>query len=161
MTSYERMVNRTERLGFNVYELPLKNADGIVIGNNIAINKALDEHKKRCVLAEELSHGLTNIGNITDQENTSNRKQEARARRRCYQWLVSPSKLLRAYTAGARTFEEFAEYLNVTEEFLQESLLDIQKRRGYSIIIEGYRMTFQPFQIEKENTSWSIERGLT
>lgn len=152
MTSYERMVRKTERLGFNVYELPLKNADGIIIGNNIAINKALDEHKKRCVLAEELSHGLTNVGNITDQGITSNRKQEARARRRCYQWLVSPSKLLRAYTAGARTFDEFADMLCVTPEFLQEALLDIQKRKGYSISFEGYVITFQPFCIEREET---------
>ncbi len=150
MTSYERMVRKAERLGFSIYELPLKNADGIISGNNIAINKALDEHKKRCVLAEELSHGLTNIGNITDQENTSNRKQEARARRKCYQWLVSPSKLLRAYSAGARTFEEFADVLCVTVEFLQEALLYLQKVKGYSTNLDGYLIVFQPFQIEKE-----------
>ncbi len=150
MTLYERLIRKSERLGFTVYELPLKEADGIVCGNAIGINSFLSESQKRCVLAEELSHGLTNVYDITDQEKVVNRKQEARARRRCYQWLVSPRKLIRAYTAGARNIDEFAEELNVTPEFLTAALSDFQRWYGYRITVENYTITFQPFQIEKD-----------
>ena len=61
-------------------EKPLRANKGRIKGNRIAIQKELSETEKKCVLAEELGHHYTSSGNILDQSNVENRKQELLAR---------------------------------------------------------------------------------
>ena len=63
-----------------VKEKPLINNDGRIYKNRIAIRTDLTDIEKSCVLAEELGHYYTTVGDILDQSDDGNRKQERRAR---------------------------------------------------------------------------------
>lgn len=59
----------------------ISRADGLINGNVIGINKKIQTCRKRiCILAEELGHYHTTIGDIISQSTVSDRKQELRAR---------------------------------------------------------------------------------
>ena len=59
------------------YYLGEDNLKGFYIDGNIAINTSVNTTtEKACVLAEELGHHYTSVGNIIDMDSSSNRKQE-------------------------------------------------------------------------------------
>lgn len=74
------------------------------------------------MLAEELGHYYTTVGNILDKKKTINRKLERRARAWAYQKLTPLDKLIQAHNEGIRTRYEMAEYLGVTERFLEATI---------------------------------------
>lgn len=79
--TYEHLQLQYQQL--NIQELDLSEVSGLrglCVDNNIAIKKSLNQAEKACILAEELGHYYTTTGNILDQTNISNRKQERRAR---------------------------------------------------------------------------------
>ena len=78
--------------------------------------------KKSCVLAEELGHYFTSAGNILDQTDTVNRRQEYRARLYGYNLQIGLRGIISAHTAGCRNLYEMADYLDITEEYLKEAL---------------------------------------
>lgn len=91
--------------------------------NLILLNKHLmTSTEKACILAEEIGHYYTTVGNILDQSKIENRKQERRARAWAYEKLVPLDKLSKAYKTGFSNHYELAEILDVTEEFLEEAL---------------------------------------
>ena len=86
----------------NYEELQIQNADlnmkemdlsevsglkGLYYNGNIAIEKKLTQNQKACVLAEELGHHYTTVGNILDQSDTGSMKQERKARLWAYNKL--------------------------------------------------------------------------
>ena len=56
-----------------IKEKPLLANKGRIKGNRIAIKHDMLEIEKKCVLAEELGHYYTTVGNILEQTNTANR----------------------------------------------------------------------------------------
>ncbi len=78
--------------------------------------------EKACVLAEELGHYESSVGNIIDMSNPQNRKQERQARFWAYNKQIGLCGLIQAYEHGCSAKHEIAEYLNVTEEFLQDAV---------------------------------------
>ena len=63
------------------YNFNSPNIKGLYCNNTVAINKSIStQAEKSCVLAEELGHHYTTVGDIIDQTKASNRKQEYRAR---------------------------------------------------------------------------------
>ena len=79
--TYEALLKEADSHQLIVKEKPLIRNNGLIIGNKIAIRKDIDtEIEKSCVLAEELGHYYTTVGDIMDQTDVSNRKQERRAR---------------------------------------------------------------------------------
>ena len=79
--TYEQLLTAADQEGLAVKEHPLADHDGLLSGNRIAIRKDIEtQAEKSCVLAEELGHHYTTSGNILDQKNIMNRKQEYRAR---------------------------------------------------------------------------------
>ena len=64
-----------------VKEKDIPGYGGRICNNRIAIHKGLSsQSEKACVLAEELGHYHTTYGNILDESDISNRKQELQAR---------------------------------------------------------------------------------
>lgn len=100
--------------------------------------------RKSCVLAEELGHYYTTVGNILDQTNASNRKQERRARLWAYDRLVGLSGIVKAYRHGCESLTETAEYLNVTEDFLLDALKEYESKYGTSVVCGEYEISFTP-----------------
>lgn len=142
---FEELLGEADALGLPVTEKPFKTYDGRIKNNKIYLRKDMPVTRKKCVLAEELGHHYTTTGDILDQHNTSNRKQERRARIWAYDRLISLFGIVKAHNSGCRTAYEMAEYLDVTEEFLLETMNTYKSKYGTDIVRAGeYYVIFEP-----------------
>lgn len=145
MNSYEILLSEASEYGLIVKEKPLKYNNGRIKGSRVAIRQDLSTSvEKACVLAEELGHHYTSYGNILDQSDTSNRKQELRARAWAYNKQIGLLGLIKAYEHGCRNRFEIAEYLEVTEEVLEECLIFYQNKYGVCTNVDNYVVYFIP-----------------
>lgn len=145
MNSYEILLSEASEYGLIVKEKPLKYNNGRIKGSRVAIRQDLSTSvEKACVLAEELGHHYTTYGNILDQSDASNRKQELRARAWAYNKQIGLLGLIRAYEHGCRNRFEIAEYLEVTEEVLEECLIFYRNKYGVCANIDNYVVYFIP-----------------
>ncbi len=145
MNNYELLLDNASQKGLTVKEKPLKASDGRIKGKRIAIREDIETTvKKACVLAEELGHHHTTVGNIIDLENPENRKQERQARLWAYNKQIGLRGLIRAYEHGCRSRHEIAEYLEVTEDFLQEAIECYRDKYGIGAVIDNYYIMFIP-----------------
>ena len=79
--TYEQLLTTADQNGLLVKEKTLVQHDGLLRGKRIAIRKDIEtQAQKSCVLAEEIGHHCTSSGDILDQTDIMNRKQEYRAR---------------------------------------------------------------------------------
>lgn len=114
-------------------------------GNFIIVNSNIADYEKCEVLSEELGHHYTSSGNILDQKDIKNIKQEKRARRWGYEKLVGIVDLINAFNAGVHGRYELAQYLNVTENFLQEVVNYYREKYGTYFEIDTYIVYFEPY----------------
>lgn len=143
--SYEELLIEATNENIIVKEKALREDNGRIKGNRIAIRKDIPTLKgKACVLAEELGHYYTGVGNILEQSSVSDRKQEFRARMWGYNQMVGLSGLVSAAKAGCRNMYEVAEHLDVTEEYLQEALIAYRSKYGLGKALDNYWITFEP-----------------
>lgn len=143
--SYEELLIKASDNDILVKEKALHEDNGRIKGKRIAIRKDIPTLKeKACVLAEELGHYYTGVGNILSQGSVSERKQELRARMWGYNELIGLSGLVSAAKAGCRNMHEVAEYLDVTEEYLSEALTAYRSKYGLGKMVDNYWITFEP-----------------
>lgn len=143
--TYEVLLNAADQAGLTVKEKPLSESDGLIKGNRIAIRKDIPtQAEKSCVLAEELGHYFTSAGNILDQTDIVNRKQEYRARLYGYNLQIGLRGIISAHAAGCRNLYEMADYLDVTEEYLKEALNCYQSKYGEYVKVDNYMIYFIP-----------------
>ena len=143
--TYEELLNIADHDGAVVLEKPLTGSDGRIHRNRIAIRKGIETSKeKSCVLAEELGHYYTTSGNILDQSDTMNRRQELKARFTGYNIKIGLMGIVRAYESGCRNLYEMAEYLDVTEEYLQDALECYTSKYGKCVSVDNYAIYFIP-----------------
>ena len=143
--TYEYLQKQYKQL--NIQELDLSEVNGLkglCLDNNIAIEKTLNRTEKTCVLAEELGHYHTTAGDILDQTDVSNRKQERHARLWAYDKLIGLSGIIKGFEAGCQSRYELAECLGVTEEFLQEAIDCYSAKYGVCVQIGDYVIMFTP-----------------
>lgn len=127
------------------YYLGEENLKGIYIDGNVAINTSVKTSKeKSCVLAEELGHHYTTIGNIIDLSDAQNRKQERQARIWAYNKLIGLTGLIRAYEHGCNNSYEIADFLEVTEECLEEAVNCYREKYGTYKTVDNYVVYFVP-----------------
>ena len=96
--------------------------DGLYADGCAWINKDMKSDRKYCILAEEIGHYETSVGNILDQEKTNNRKQELTARKWAYEKILPIENIRFAVADGYTEIWDMAEYLDVDEAFLKEAL---------------------------------------
>lgn len=96
------------------------------------------------MLAEELGHHYTTVGNILDQSDTGSMKQERKARLWAYNKLIGLSGIIQGYKAHCRNRHELADCLHVSEEFLQEAIDCYRNKYGTSVELDGYLIVFDP-----------------
>lgn len=149
MSIYESLIIEAEQEGVEVLEENIKSSKikGLYSENNIWINRCLSWIEKGCVLAEELGHYYTSEGDILDQSKIENRKQEKRARNWAYKKLVPLEKLVQASNEGIQTKYELAEYLAVTEEFLENAIKRYKEEYGLFTEVEGKILYFEPLGV--------------
>lgn len=144
MNRYEALLDEACEKGLIVKEKPLQSSDGRIKGKRIAIRKNLTSTEKACVLAEELGHHETSVGNIIDMSFSWNRKQEQQARLNGYNRMIGLLGIIKAYEAGCQNQYEIAEFLNVTEEYLLECIECYRNKYGTMKNIDTYTIYFVP-----------------
>lgn len=121
---------------------------GLYCDGVIAVSKDIDTSAERtCVLAEELGHHMTASGNILNQKDTSNRKQELRGRIWAYNRLIGLTGIIKAYRAGCRNRYEIAQNLEVTEDMLQEAVDYYHEKYGLCTIVDNFVIYFEPLGV--------------
>lgn len=141
---YENLLRESDSLNLITKEKDLPVSKGRIKGKRIAIRKDLSNTEKGCVLAEELGHYHTTVGNILDQSSTSNRKQELRARAWAYNKLIGLTGIINSYEHGCDSIHDTAEFLDVTEEFLLEALQYYKSKFGIYTTVDNYVVYFEP-----------------
>ncbi|MBY0756548.1 ImmA/IrrE family metallo-endopeptidase [Clostridium sardiniense] len=146
MTNYEGLLNEAHSQGIKVIEMDLgtNNPCGKCINNIIFINDRVSTKDKYCILAEEIGHYKLNYGNITNQNKIKNRKQELIARRWGYDKNIGIVGIINAFEYGCRSRFEIAEYLNVTEQYLDEAINYYSQKYGTMYQIDNYIIYFTP-----------------
>lgn len=144
--NYEELLDTADQLDLAVKEQPLTVHDGLIRGRRIAIRKSIEtQAEKSCVLAEELGHYFTSFGNILNMDEIQNRKQELRARLSGYDMQIGLIGIIECYKHNCRSLYEMAEYLQVTEEYLQEALECYSRKYGENLVtIDNYAIRFVP-----------------
>lgn len=147
MNEYEKLHQIAESAGVNVVSYPFRSERirGLYCDGTIAISQDISTTaEKSCVLAEELGHYYTTTGNILDQSDTWNRKQEHRARLYGYNLRIGLMGLVEAYEHGCRNRYEIAEHLGITEEYLEECIHCYREKYGTYATIDNYIIYFIP-----------------
>jgi hypothetical protein len=144
LNAYEKLLAEADEQGLNAKEKPLLGHDGRIKGNKIAIRQNMTTVKKSCVLAEELGHHYTTIGNILDQDVCENIRQERKARLWAYNNRIGLMGIVKAYQYGCCSLYDMAEYLEVTEQFLLDTLEAYHLKYGQYAIVDNYIIYFEP-----------------
>ena len=144
MLSYEDILIEAEKNNLVTKEIPLEAYKGLIDGRNIAIKSRMTETEKKCVMAEELGHYYTCVGDILDQSSVSNRKQELRGRIYAYNKLIGLRGIIDAYENHCQSLYESAQYLEVTENFLLEALSYYKSKYGTCVTLDNYTIYFEP-----------------
>ena len=146
---YENLLWEAAQHGVDIYEKPMTpGVKGLYGDSTIWINRSVPTvAEKTCILAEELGHYHTSTGHIIDLTDIRNLKQERRARDWAYQRLVPLEKIIEAYRAGVSNRHELAEYLGVTEEFLQAALKRYREKYGTYAMVDKHIVYFDPLAV--------------
>lgn len=118
--------------------------NGLYIDGSIALRKGMDSAQTADTLTEELEHHYTTVGNILDQNNTSNRKQERLARLRAYDRRIGLSGIIQGYQNNCRNSYELAIHLGVSEDTLQDALNLYREKYGLYVEVNEYIIIFEP-----------------
>lgn len=130
--------------------IPVKKVKGLYFGGTIVIDNSVKTAAEYdSILAEELGHHATTTGNILDQSDLGNQKQEKRARKWAHDKLIPLCHLIDCYYAGCRNRYETAEHLGVTEEFLSEALACYLEIHGPFVVSNDHLIYFDPPGIMK------------
>ena len=142
---YEKLLKKYDK-EVEVKEKPLKYGfKGLYKNKKIIIDSNIETNKeKTCILAEELGHHFTSYGDIIDQSDIRNVKQELRARAWAYERLVGIVNLINAHKAGVRGRYELAEFLEIPEWFLLEAIEYYKSKYGTCYKIDNYLIYFSP-----------------
>lgn len=152
--TYEDLLVLSDSENLIVKEKDIPGYGGRIYKNRIAINRALPtQAEKSCVLAEEIGHHCTSSGDLLDQTDIMNRKQEYRARFYGYNLKIGLTGLIRAYEAGCRNLFEMADFLDATEEYLKEAIQCYKSKYGICAVVDNYIIYFEPFAVMKMITA--------
>lgn len=153
MTYHELMV-QAERAGAVILEEPFPSSSlkGLCFNHRIVIDNRIEtDAEKTSVLAEELAHYHYDAGDILDQDDPAAVKKEKLARALAYEKLVPIDSVIEAFELCLQSREEFADHLNVTEEFLEEAIRHYIDRYGQFVIHQEYVIYFEPFGVFKSS----------
>lgn len=115
MNKYEKLCAEYEQL--DIIEKP-SSLPGFIINDCVLIDKNMSDAKKACVMAEEIGHYETSVGDITDQSDMNSVKQEYRARVYAVQKILPKGDILRALDNVGPCIWDVAEEIGVDPEFL-------------------------------------------
>ena len=104
------------------------NIKGTMAKSIILLPSSASQGEQAEILAEELAHHQLSRGNILDQKNLSNRKQEKLARELAYRHILPPEKISEALSLGYQTVAEIGEYTGLRPLFVQVVMESYQQK---------------------------------
>ena len=147
MTNLEKLEEEADQEGIPIDTIRFESEriKGLYCDGNIALSADLQTSADRsAVLAEELGHHYTSSGIILDMNDTGNRKQELQARVWAYNRMIGLQGLIAAHRHGCRNRYEAAEYLDVTEELLEEAVNYYRGKYGIMYQVDNFVVYFEP-----------------
>ena len=147
MNTYECLQDEACEDGIDVidYTFHSNRIKGLYCDGVVAIREDMTIPEKTCALAEELGHHKTSVGNILDMTSAVNRKQERQARLHGYNRLIGLTGIINAFNAGCQNKYEIAEYLEISDEYLQECIDCYRDKYGIYTIVDNYIIYFIPY----------------
>jgi Zn-dependent peptidase ImmA (M78 family) len=152
MTTHEKLIEEAAQIGIDVIldHIPVRALKGLYCDRMIILDKDIGTNaEKACVLAEELGHYHFTAGDILCEANTSDVKQEKLARNWAYERMVPISSIIKAYELRIGNCEDFAEYLGVTEKFLEQAIRHYEVKYDNRFELDGYVIVFSPLGVMK------------
>lgn len=147
MNNYEKLLEEAYINNVDVveYNFESERIKGLYCDGTIALSKKIDTSiEKSCILAEELGHHHTSLGNIIDMQSVQNIKQERQSRVWAYDNRIGLTGLIRAFERCCQSRYEVADFLGVTEEFLSDALNYYKVKYGEFTVIDHYIIRFIP-----------------
>ncbi|WP_153979728.1 ImmA/IrrE family metallo-endopeptidase [Paenibacillus xylanilyticus] len=140
--SYETLTIKAHASGIDIAEKTLRGSNKGLYGDGmILIDKRITTIiEKACILAEELGHHYTSSGNILDQRDIRNRKQELLSRHWAYDCMLPLDRIVEAHHNRIAGRYELAEYLSVTEEFLQNAIDRFSAKYGLTVKADDHHV---------------------
>lgn len=144
MSKYEELIEQARLEGLTVFDkVQFKSrVNGLIVDKTIAISGDIESERERlCVLAEEIGHHYINTGDILRDP-----YQENKAHRYAIDLILSVEMVINTIIELKEnaTIATVARELEVTEEFLKESL-DLYSKRFEGVVhYKGYVVTFCP-----------------
>jgi len=143
--TYEELISKCDKEEFKIIEKVFKSkVDGLCVGNIIGINSKLNSNSKLGILAEEIGHFYTTVGDIIDLDTAYKRQRENRARKFAYDLVVGLDGITEAYENGCKNLYDSAEFLNISPEFLKEAIEQYKLKFGANKKYKGYLIKFIP-----------------
>ena len=154
LNTYEELLQDADDEQVHVHESVDLNGDstgekrlnGLYVDGHIALDSQLKTTaEKTSILAEEMGHHFTSVGDITDLKNVNSRQQELDARLWGYNRLIGlRGIIIRAFEHHCQNRYEMAEYLDVTEDYLEEALACYRSKYGVYTVVDNYAIYFIP-----------------
>ena len=141
---YDSLLDEAYTEGLTIKERPFNTYDGRIKNKNIYLRTSLSNIEKSCVLAEELGHYYTTVGNILDQSKDENRKQEYHARMWGYDRCIGLQGIIKAYKSNLTDIDEMADFFNVTPQYLSEAIECYHKKYGICTTVDNHIIYFEP-----------------
>ena len=154
MTSYEKLLDEVAGDGIEVIEFNFDCDDlhGLYLDGHIAINKDLPTNEKLLTLYEEWGHAKTTGGDILDQTNLDNRKQELTARRWAHEKFMPLEKFIQLIIDNRpQDTWELLEILDVPYTYLSELIHYYQQKYGLYKEFDNGCIWFDPIDIALYN----------
>ncbi|MDM8326536.1 ImmA/IrrE family metallo-endopeptidase [Staphylococcus felis] len=149
MGKYEELLNKYKYIDIeDKFCLP-GNFKGFLDNEVILIDRNLTNAQKHEVLAEEIAHYKFSAGDILDQSDVLNRKFENYARRHAKEMIITLEGITEAFKQGIHNLYELANFFEVSESFVLESIEHYKMKYGLSTECKGYLIQFEPLTIYK------------
>ena len=147
MGRYEDLLIQNNHLHIcDTFELPGM-FEGFYDNGVILIDKNLSDAKKLEILSEELAHHEITYGNILNEQDVQNKKYELKARRLANEKIVSLKGIIEAFLQGVHNLYELANFFEVTESFVLQSIEHYKQKYGYSTRYGKYVIQFDPLRV--------------
>lgn len=147
MGRYEDLLKKYDYIPINETGSIPKFMSGFYMNGEIFINSNRPTTTKLETLAEELAHHEITYGNILDDKDIQNKKYELKARRLAYEILIPLKELISAYLQDVHNLYELADYFEVSESFVLQTLNHYKQKHGYSVYCDGYIIQFEPLRV--------------
>lgn len=130
MTKLEKLMDEAQKQGILIDDTILKEdsrVDGLYLGwptlnlHVILINRHRSRRCQTAVMAEEIGHYYTCVGNALDQNDIVAVKKENAGRIEAYQKVIPAPKLIKALDGGNCSVWELAERFDLPEPFIVEA----------------------------------------